>query len=64
MNDTQVHKHIVGRKGYESYKKEIVEEVGVGQATEDVVDVKLVKLLFVSMAAVVAFAASMLMFPL
>lgn len=64
MNDMHIHDHIVRRKGYESYRKEVVEETGIGQVTEDVLDIRLVKLLFVSTAAAVVFGISMLLFPL
>ncbi len=64
MNDIHAHEHIIKRRGYSTYRKEVTSETGMGQARDEVLDVKLVKLLFISMAAVVAFAASMFLFPL
>ncbi|AKA47769.1 hypothetical protein IX51_00230 [uncultured archaeon] len=64
MNDIHAHEHIIKRRGIAAYRKELTPETGMGEVQEEVLDVKLVKLLFISMAAVVAFGISMVLFPL
>lgn len=64
MNDIHAHEHIIKRRGISSYKRELAPETGMSSSGEDVLDMRIMKLVFVSMIAVVAYGLSWLVFTL
>lgn len=64
MDEIHAHKHVIKGRGVTTYKKEVTPETAMGETYNEVLDIKLVKLVFVAMAAVVAFGISMLLFPI
>lgn len=64
MNDIHAHENIIKRRRITAYERELAPETGVSDTGEEVLDMRLMKLVFVSMIAVVAYGLSWLVFTL
>lgn len=64
MTDTQTHGHIIKRRGVSAYKRELAPGTGMSEETEEVLDMRMMKLVFVGMIAVVAYGLSWFVFAL
>lgn len=64
MNDIHAHEHIIKRRGITAYKRELAPDTGMTGSEDEVLDMRLMKLVFVSMIAVVAYGLSWFVFTL